>query len=79
MLNMINIRTIQLSNDMSSLTAYICANNEAKLSVELDTTFDKFAFPLKTESEMQKLEDHLLNKEHANKFVSRNIFILFYK
>lgn len=54
---------------MSVLSVNSCTKEQTKLSMELDTIFDKFLFPIKTELEMQKLEDYLLNKEHANKFL----------
>jgi len=62
-----------MSQGMSVPIANICAKDETKLSTELDTVLDKFAFPLKTESKKQKLEAYLLNKEDANKFGSKKI------
>ena len=55
-------------------------NKEDNKSIEDDNAiFNKFEFPLKTETEMQELEEYLTNKEHANQFVSRNIFMPFCK
>lgn len=73
-LHSINFRIQQVQQDMNLLMEN--RNKEDNKSIEEDNAiFNKF--PLKTETEMHKLEEYLTNKEHANQFVSRNIFMLF--
>lgn len=75
-LHSINFRIQHVQQDMNLLMEN--RNKEDNKSIEEDNAiFNKFEFPLKTETEMHKLEEYLTNKEHANQFVSRNIFMLF--
>lgn len=79
-LHTINLRVIQMSQDINALTANICAKEERGLLIEPENSIlDKFSFPLKTELELHELEEYLLDKEHANEFVSRIIFVSFCK